>query len=51
MPPITSGNLIFQVEIKVLVVGDEYFFSSSLFLYIGREKLSLTFLNQNVVMF
>lgn len=25
-PPISSGNLIFQVEIKVLMLGDEYFF-------------------------
>lgn len=31
MPPITSGNLIFQVEIKVLVEGDECFFPQVFF--------------------
>lgn len=50
-PPISSGKLIVQVWIKVLVLGDEYFFSSSPSLYIGREKLPLTFLNQNPVIF
>lgn len=37
-PSITSGNLIFQVEIKVLVLGDEYFFPQVILLILKGKS-------------
>jgi len=41
--PITSGNLIFQVETEVLVLGDEYVFPQVILLILeGKAALDLS---------